>query len=147
MKLLIGMILCAVISVVTSSFNGLLTLSGTTISTLYTISGIMFSIGMSLVITSNTSEIKNRRIKLLIREKINAVRNHYLVCFAVISLMYILLYSKVEFKYPIQYITIYKEIVLNYADLLVVTMAYSICYFTKNFLSQQKLNTQIEDAE
>lgn len=147
MKFWIGMILCAVIAVITSSLNGLLTLSGTIISTLYTISGIMFSIGMSLVVTSNTSEIKNRRAKFLIRERLNVVRNHYLACFAAISLMYILLYSKVELQQPIQHIIIYKKIVLNYADWLVVTMAYSILYFTVNFLSQQKLNTQIEDTE
>ena len=143
MKLIIGIVISVLIAVISSSYSTFLSLSGGTISTLYTISGIMFSIGMSLIVTSNTSEVKNQRYKEVIRKQKKQISNRYLLCFIVISLLYVLLFSKINDGT----IHIYKGFFLNCSDLLVVTMSYSILYFTVNFLSLQRLNNQIEDAE
>lgn len=143
MKQAIGIIISVLIAVMSSSFSDVLSLSGDTISTLYTISGIMFSIGMSLLVTSNTSDVKNKRFKEAIRRQMNLISGRYLFCFAIISFLYILLYSGIKDGV----FCLYKNIVLNYSDLLVVMMSYSIFYFTINFLSLRRLNAQIEDAE
>ena len=143
MKLIAGIVISVLIAVISSSFSGFLSLSGNTISTLYTISGIMFSIGMSLIVTSNTSDVKNLRMKKAIRRKMKEISNKYLFFFAFISILYVLFYSKISCE-PI---CIYKNIILNYSDLLVLMVSYSIFYFTINFLALRKLNAQIEDAE
>lgn len=143
MKLVIGIMISILVAVISSSFSSLLSLSGQTISTLYTISGIMFSIGMSLLVTSNTSDVKNKRFKEAIRREMSLISARYLFCFALVSLLYVLLYSKIDNVG----ICLYENIVLKYSDLLVVMMSYSIFYFTVNFLSLRRLNSQIEDAE
>ena len=51
------------------------------INTLYTVSGIMFSIGMGIVCTMNPDSIKNPGIYKTIRKNIIAVRNTYLLYF------------------------------------------------------------------
>lgn len=147
MKLLYGLIICVALAMISSSCDIFLSLSSGIVSTLYAISGIMFSIGMSLIITSNTAEVKNLRAKKIIRKEMRIVRNHYLSCFALVSVMYIALFSKIEDPKTTEFIPIYKNLVLNYSDLMVIVMAYSIFYFTVNFLTLQRLNTQIEDAD
>ena len=143
MKLVTGIMASVLIAVITSSFGHVLSLSGDTISTLYNVSGIMFSIGMSLIVTSNTSDVKNIEMKLAIRRKMNEIRNRYLTFFAFISIIYVSFYS----KNGKELLGIYQNIVLNVSDLLVILMLYSIFYFTVNFLSLRKLNEEIEDAE
>ena len=143
MKLAVGIVVCVLIAVISSSFSTLLSLSGDTVSTLYTISGIMFSIGMSMLVTSNTSEVKNQRMKKVIRKKMKEVSNRYLFCFSFVSVLYVLLYARMAEGC----IHFYQMIKLNYSDLLVVIMSYSIFYFTINFLSLRRLNAQIEDAD
>ena len=143
MKLGIGIVVCVLIAVITSSFSNILSLSGDTVSTLYTISGIMFSIGMSMLVTSNTSDVKNLRMKKVIRKKMKEVSIRYLFCFSFASALYVLLYSRMADGC----IHFYQMIKLNFSDLLVVVMSYSIFYFTVNFLSLRRLNAQIEDAD
>lgn len=43
-------------------------------NTLFTIVGIMFSIGMSIAVTSNTSVVVNRKIRNCLRDEISRIR-------------------------------------------------------------------------
>lgn len=45
-------------------------------STLYTISGIMFSVGASMIVTFNLSGIKNQDFLIEIRQNLRDVKNH-----------------------------------------------------------------------
>lgn len=143
MIILIGIVICVVISITTSFFFPDFNPGDGAVSTLYTISGIMFSIGMSLIVTSSAAGVKNTRIRNGIRKEIHKVRNHFIECFVLISILYILLCSAAD-KHSI--ITIYGNISLKYSHLLVFVIAYSIVYFVWNFLAIQRLNYQIEDA-
>lgn len=143
MIILIGMVICVIISMITSFFFPDFNPGDGAVSTLYMVSGIMFSIGMSLIVTSSAAGVKNTRIRNGIRKEIHNVRNHFIECFVLISILYILLCSAADEH---KSITIYDNFSLKYSHLLVFIIAYSIVYFVWNFLAIQRLNYQIEDA-
>lgn len=143
MIILIGIVICVVISMVTSFFFPEFNPGNGAVSTLYTVSGIMFSIGMSLIVTSSAAGVKNIRIRNGIRKEIYIVRNHFIECFVLVSFLYILLYSEVDKNHSLN---IYNDFSLKYSHLLILIIAYSIVYFVCNFLAIQRLNYQIEDA-
>lgn len=137
------MVVCVVISIITSFFFPDFNPGNETMSTLYTVSGIMFSIGMSLIVTSSAAGVKNTRIRNGIRKEIHIVRNHFIECFVIISILYIFLCSAID-KHST--LLIYENFSWKYSHLLIFTIAYSIVYFVWNFLAIQRLNYQIEDA-
>lgn len=137
------MVICVIISMITSFFFPEFNPGNGAVSTLYTVSGIMFSIGMSLIVTSSAVGVKNIRIRNGIRKEIHIVRNHFIECFVLISILYILLSSAAD-KHG--FFTIFENLSLKYSHVLVFTIAYSIIYFVWNFLAIQRLNYQIEDA-
>lgn len=143
MIILIGMVICVIISMITSFFFPDFNPGDGAVSTLYTVSGIMFSIGMSLIVTSSAAGVKNTRIRNGIRKEIHNVQNHFIKCFVLISILYILLCSAADEHKSIH---IYNNFSLKYSHLLVFIIAYSIVYFVWNFLAIQRLNYQIEDA-
>lgn len=145
-KIIIGTVLCAFISLMMSSFLDLY-IEKDTISTLYTVSGIMFSIGMSLTVTSNTKDIGNRDVRLTIRKEMKRVRNNFIYCFSVATMVYILLISSVTENgrwepYHSLFDSIFKFKASNF---LVTYMVYSIIYFMINFVAIQSLNEDIEE--
>ena len=143
MKLLFGIIVCTILSICTSSFYQCFNPSSGIISTLYTVSGIMFSIGMSLLITINTSGVKNKRIKKGIRKELDVVRNHYIGCFAFVSILFILLSSGIDSSKEIK---LYNCYCIKYSHELVLILVYSIAFFIFNFIALQRLNLSIENA-
>lgn len=143
MILFIGIVACVIISVITSFFFPDFNPGNGTVSTLYTVSGIMFSIGMSLIVTPIASGVKNVRIRNDIRKEINKVRNHFIECFIFISIIYIV-FCAIEDKYHT--IPICEKFAFKCSQLVMFIMAYSIIYFIWNFLAIQRLNYQIEDA-
>lgn len=143
MTILIGMVICVIVSMITSFFFPDFNPGNGTVSTLYTVSGIMFSIGMSLIVTSSAAGVKNTRIRSGIRKEICKVRNHFIGCFVSISILF-LIFCAVENKYDS--FPIYGGFSLKCSHLLVFITVYSIIYFIWNFLAIQRLNYQIEDA-
>lgn len=143
MKILFGMVVCVVISMITSLLFPDFNPGSGAVSTLYTVSGIMFSIGMSLIVTSSAAGVKNIRIRNGIRKEIHIVRNHFIECFVLISIFYILLYSTADAH---KGFLVFSYFSLKYSHLLTLAIAYSILYFVWNFLAIQRLNYQIEDA-
>ena len=57
------------------------------ISTLYNVSGIMFSIGLGLIVTFNLSGIRNREYIKEIRKNIANIRNIFISYFATSTLI------------------------------------------------------------
>lgn len=142
MTIFIGIVLSIIISIITSSLLPIFNWEESTVSTLYTVSGIMFSIGMSLIVTTSASDIKNKNYRKGIRTEIKSVRDKFIMCFALISLIYVFL----PINEPESCFVIYKVIQLNYSHLLICIMLYSIIYFIRNFLAIQQLKDEIEDA-
>ncbi|WP_178161467.1 hypothetical protein [uncultured Haemophilus sp.] len=115
-----------------------------TLNTLYTVSGILFSVGLSLVISIKPDGMRNENYIDTIRKSINNVRNHFLVEFFVITFLYICFSSP---EMAIMELIKKEEITLKF-DLFLYTWAmliFSIPYIMYGFLSIQKLNNDIFD--
>ncbi|WP_239496795.1 hypothetical protein [Aggregatibacter kilianii] len=59
------------------------------VPTIYTLSGIMFSIGMGIVCTFNPSPIKNKQIFQRIKVNIANVRNSFMVYFSLSTVTFL----------------------------------------------------------
>lgn len=117
------------------------------INTLYTVSGIMFSIGFGLVVTFNMQGVKNQSYIRKIRSNINEVRNSYLSIFAITTLFYVCESFLRDNK--LNLIKIWKFNSFNLTiDIYISTCLFillSITYYIFNFLSIQSLNNEIFD--
>ena len=103
---------------------------------LYTIMGIMFSIGLSLTVISNTTSVKNKEIKRKIRRDIKNTRNHFIFTFLLASATYIM--------YIVTPPVHWQFLDRSWGILLI--QGVSIVYFVYNFIAIQKFHEQIEDA-
>lgn len=121
-----------------SYFVPVFTVNNTTLNTLYTVAGIMFSIGMSLSVTSNTSGVRNKTIRNRIRKNMKQVRNFFIYHFLLTSLFYIIYLYKETINI--------KAFTYKIDVLALVIIIMSIIYYIVNFIAIQRLNEQIEEA-
>lgn len=103
---------------------------------LYTITGIVFSIGLSLTVISNTAGVKNKETKNNIRRDIKTTRNHFIITFLLASATYILYIVAPPLNWSF----------MNRSWGILTIQGVSIAYFVYNFIAIQKFNEQIEDA-
>lgn len=145
-KIIAGTVLCVAISIAISSLYPLC-IEKDTLSTLYTVSGIMFSIGMSLTVISNTSGIKNKDVRIEIRREIKRVRNNFIYCFSIATLLYILFISSTTESglLEMSYSLLVDSIRFKSSSMLAVYLVYSIIYFIINFIAIQNFNESIEE--
>lgn len=113
------------------------------LNTIYTLSGIMFSIGMGVICTFNPERIRNNSFLREIRFDIAIIRSSYIIFFSLSSALYLLnqLFSDFTACYDNEYYQIC-------GNLPIATVAFSVCgivYYINNFLAIQKLNFQITD--
>lgn len=140
MKQIKGFICCMVLSMTITAFMDI-KIGKDVSNTLFTIVGIMFSIGMSIAVTSNTSVVVNRKIRKIIRDEINRIRDLFISCFSIVAIIYVL---NIIFKSWTLEVLGYK--IFNLEVLQLIIQLYSIVYFIVNFKSLQNLNNQIGDA-
>ena len=94
---------------------------GNLVNTIYTISGIMFSIGMGVICTFNPSGIKNENVYSIIENNIFKVRSSFLFYFALSTIL-----------------------VITQAKIFTLVMSIiAIIYYIINFQAIQKLNLDI----
>lgn len=113
-------------------------------STIYTVSGIMFSIGLGLIVTFNPSGVKNRDYIIALRANIANVRNAFLTHFGLSTIYYVLNQYLSKPKYEI-HAHIYVNISFSWSIFLCLLMLFSAIYFVINFIEIQKLNNDIFD--
>ncbi len=113
-------------------------------STVFTVAGIMFSIGLGLIVTFNPSGVKNRAYLAAIRSNISKVRNSFLMHFGLTTIYYILNQYIAKFEYTVSLFGKF-EIKINASIFLCLLMIYSSIYFIVNFIELQKLNNDIFD--
>lgn len=112
-------------------------------NTIYTVAGIMFSIGMGIICTFNPDKIKNKAYFQSIKSNINIVRNSFLYYFALISIGFLIYQVLPSFSAsaPISDAKITFSLSLYVSILITI----SIVYFILNFLAIQKLNFDISE--
>lgn len=138
MKIFWSSILAIILAGAISYFVPVFTVNNTTLNTLYTVAGIMFSIGMSLSVTSNTSGVRNKTIRNRIRKNMKQVRNFFIYHFLLTSLFYIIYLYKETINI--------KAFTYKIDVLALVIIIMSIIYYIVNFIAIQRLNEQIEEA-
>ncbi|CDG98849.1 conserved membrane hypothetical protein [Xenorhabdus bovienii str. puntauvense] len=107
------------------------------ISTLYTIAGIMFSIGLGLIVTFNMSGVRNKAFIKEIRINLKKVRDSFLFYFAISTIG--MLSTQYTPKKDIIFFTINKlNVVFSIQILICFVMSFSILFFIINFLEVQK---------
>ncbi|WP_396231137.1 hypothetical protein [Acinetobacter baumannii] len=113
------------------------------LNTIYTVSGIMFSIGMGVLCTLNPDKVKNDSIYKAIKSNILDVRNSYLAYFFIISFIYLIyqIYPDLNYVKVIWKI----KITLDLACATLFLNILGILYFISNFIQIQKLGMNISD--
>ena len=106
----------------------------TILNTLYTVAGIIFSVGMSITISPKTDGVTNLEMRKTIRESYLVVRNSFIYWFGFDTLTFILANVCRISKYP-EFFHI----------LCAIFILVSIVYYTINFIQLQRLGEQIED--
>ncbi len=115
------------------------------LSTLYTVCGIMFSIGISLIVTFNLSNIRNKNYLTIIRRNLTYIRNSFMWHFTIATLAFV-----GESYLPVENLNLYvfqtkNGIQLNWWTIFFVLILFAIIYFIMNFLALQRLTTDIYD--
>lgn len=111
------------------------------LSTIYNVSGILFSVGMGLIITFNLNEIKNTDYIKIIRIRINIIRDKFIGFFTVMTILYISNYIIQNYNFKVLNINI--NIFMQWFSL--IFCLFTILYFTINFISVQHLKDEICD--
>jgi len=116
------------------------------ITTIFTVAGIMFSLGLGLIVTFKIDGVKNPSYIKDLRSNIKNVRDSFLAHFLITLGSYVLDYSLRKNQLSITILHI-KEIgfPLNWSILFCLLMLYSIAYFIINFMGIQKLNDDLFD--
>ena len=117
------------------------------VSTMYTIVGIVFSVGMSLIISVSTREVKNKEAKKGIRRKMTEVTYSYILSFGLASILFILLDVRGNVLPENHSMTIefFRHIVIWKSDFLVLTLCLYVLTYIGNFMAVQDMNREIED--
>lgn len=112
-------------------------------NTIYTVAGIMFSIGMGIICTFSPDKVKNKDFFLSIRSNINTVRNSFIFYFSLISGGFLLYQGFPDLEWSFAYKRF--ELTLSISLLTAVLIVISIVYFILNFLAIQQLNLDISE--
>jgi len=113
-------------------------------STIFTIAGIMFSVGIGLIVTFNPSGVKNKDYLRELRSNIQNIRNSFLLHFCLLSVYFIINQYVADKKHDL-HIKTPIEITFSFSIFFCLLMIYSSIYFVVNFLEIQKLNNDIFD--
>ena len=145
MKTSISVLIVAIISIIMSTFIKITT-GEFFISTIFNVSGIMFSVGLGLIVTFNMNGVKNKKIIESIRTNLNIVRNSFISYFALTIFAYLMMKYLIDSQNTITKITIKSYIFeLNWSFTMCCMMFFCIFYFIVNFFKIQKLNEDIYD--
>ena len=115
------------------------------VSTLYTVAGIVFSIGLGLISGFDLRDIKNKEYLEKIRHNIKATRSAFIFFFsyATFALLVFLYFGKNDYSWCCEEIGIVLR--FDIGVFAVLAILFSIFYFVINFLALQKLRDQITD--
>lgn len=112
------------------------------LSTFFTVSGIMFSVGIGLIATFNMNGLKNPEIIKNIRHGLSNVRNMFIVYFTVTTIS--LIFGKLLIDKEINSIHVI-GLSIDISFSICFTMLFCIAYFIYNFFQLQRLSDEIYD--
>ncbi len=110
-----------------------------TLNTFYNVSGIMFSVGLGLIVSLNYSDVKNKNYLTSIRQNISKIRNIFILYFAIITALFLFVGKDISINLCF--------LKISYDVIFSVFSIYTIIYFIVNFLQIQRLNDDISDKK
>nr|DAK66630.1 MAG TPA: protein of unknown function (DUF5392) [Bacteriophage sp.] len=132
-KLTIYLFVSIVLAVVLSLYTRAL-MTGDVLDTLYTVAGVIFSVGMSLTVSPKTDGVVNETIKKSIRYSYKKIRNSFMSFFCIDTVLYVL----TEFDFSMCLAAIW-------GNCCAIFLLFSIGYYVCNFNCLQMLGEKIED--
>lgn len=147
MRKIINILIFAFLSVLISVFTDIKA-DNFFASTLYTISGIMFSVGASMIVTFNLSGIKNQDFLLRIRRNLCDVKKSFIFYFLIASISYIMQYYLLKSQIDIISLFCIKqfEFKISLSVLFSSFILLSIIYYVTNINYLYKLSNDIFNA-
>ena len=112
-------------------------ITDSSVTVLYTVSGIMFSLGLSQIMAFSFSEIPNDTYVERFRVQLRAIRRSFLILFAIGSLF--ILVMDVEYSFRWRFLQIDTRSVVSLYQL------FCLAYFARNFAAMQQIKEEIED--
>lgn len=127
----------------------IMTIPSSLVNTLYTVSGVMFSVGMSLIVAVNTQNIRHPGSKKSVQHKLHRLMVKYIANFLVLTTFYAI---TLAFKEPekelfqeLSFVIRDKQIAFNYPAALVGVEIVCILYYIINMMETRKQYYEIEN--
>lgn len=145
MKKIIVLFASLIISVLFPTFLSSIVVDESVISTLFTIVGIIFSVGMSLIISVSTSGVKNKEARSVFRKQLSDIRFRFITTFIILTIFYIILpidNNKEKLNIAqIRDVTIR----ISFHIFMVICLFAGIIYYIVNYYSIQNSVYELED--
>ena len=109
-------------------------MTGDVLDTLYTVAGVIFSVGMSLTVSPRTDGVANETIKKSIMYSYKKIRNSFMYFFCIDTVLYVL----TEFDFSMCLAAIL-------GNCCAIFLLFSVVYYVYNFNCLQILGEKIED--
>lgn len=135
-KIIISLTITVILSALFSSITNSVP-NSYFLNTMYTVSGIMFSIGMGVICTFIPNKVKNKKYYNIIKNDINKIRNSYVAWFAAVTIIYSTYQILENWQFNLNFSNL--QISFNLSFLCFFFTILSICYFCINFFGIQKL--------
>lgn len=142
MKQIIGILIAGMVAVIISTLTDCTGVGENVISTLYTVVGILFSVGMSLIIAISVSNVKNLEARTIYRSQLKYIRTQFISIFVILSILFIVLPKD---QSNIIILTCDNPIKFSCNIFIVTLLMLTIVYYIANFFSIQTSVYELED--
>lgn len=151
MKIVGGLLLSLLVALLSPTLSVSDDVDKEVIGTLFTVVGVIFSVGMSLIISVSSTGVKNKDARIIFRSQLSQIRTRFIIVFVLLSLFFILLpkdgSTELIDLWKIKNVTIK----LSSNIFQVSCLLLSILYYIVNFYSIQSslydLQDRIENGE
>lgn len=134
MKRMLAYLLITIVSAIVLSLYTSISIQSEVLSTLYTVAGVIFSVGMSLTISPKTDSVTNDSMKKNIRISYIRIRNLFMYFFCLDTILFIMAEG-----------LFFPKLTAFFSLSCGFFLLFSVAYYIYNFISLQKLGEQIED--
>lgn len=114
------------------------------LNTLYSVIGIMFSVGISQILSINTQNIKNVNAKRSIQGKLKKIMKKYIIHFIIVTIIYIATACKEQLQ-TLNFVLFEKEYIFNYSLSVAAVEIICIMYYVVNMKYMRDECYKIED--
>ena len=145
MKIVGGLLLSLFVALLSPTLSVSDNVDKEVIGTLFTVVGVIFSVGMSLIISVSSTGVKNKDARVIFRSQLSQIRTRFIIVFVLLSLFFILLPK--DGKTELIDLWKIKDVVfrLSFNIFQVCSLLLSILYYIVNFYSIQSSLYDLQD--